>query len=74
MASETDIIVALQDAIRTALNEAAKEEIERLKHHFECRMGEVKRDMVCKIINNIDIATNHDPACEGYTVQVNIKK
>ena len=74
MASENDILIAMQEAVRKALCEAANEEIEKLMHKFECRMGEIKRDMVGKIINQIDITTNHDPACEGYTVQVHINR
>lgn len=74
MASENDIVIAMQDAIRKALCEAANEEIEKLKHKFECNMGEIKRDMIGKILNGIDIATSHDPSCAGYTVQVHINK
>jgi hypothetical protein len=74
MASENDILIAMQEAVRKALSEAANEEIEKLMHKFECRMGEIKRDMVGKIINQIDIVTSHDPSCNGYTVQVHINK
>ena len=74
MTNETDIILAMQDVVRKALSEAANEEIEKLMHRFECKMGEVKSNMIGKIINNIDIATSHNPACTGYTVQVNINK
>ena len=48
MASELDIIIALQDAVRTALCEAANEEIEKQRHRFECEMGKIKREMVGK--------------------------
>lgn len=74
MASENDILIAMQEAVRKALIEAANEEIEKLMHKFECRMGEIKRDMVGKIINQIDIVASHDPSCNGYTVQVHINK
>jgi len=74
MASENDIIIAMQEAIRSALSEAANEEIEKSMHKFECKMGDIKRDMIGKILNNIDIVTSHDPSCNGYTVQVNINK
>lgn len=74
MASENDILIAMQEAVRKSLSEAANEEIDKLMHKFECKMGEVKRDMIAKILNNIDIATCHDPSCEGYTVQVSIKR
>jgi hypothetical protein len=74
MTGENDILIAMQEVIRKALSEAANEEIEKLMHKFECKMGEVKRDMIGKILNNIDIVTNHDPSCSGYTIQVNIKR
>ena len=74
MASETDILIAMQEAVSKALSEAANEEIEKLMHKFECRIGEIKRDMIGKIINQIDISVSHDPSCAGYTVQVNINK
>lgn len=74
MASENDILIAMQEAVRKGLCEAANEEIDKLMHKFECKMGEVKRDMIAKILNSIDIATCHDPSCEGYTVQVSIKR
>ena len=74
MASENDIIITMQKAIRNALNEAANEEIEKLIHKFECKMGDIKRGMIGKILNNIDVTTSHDPDCKGYTVQVNIKR
>ena len=74
MVSENDILIAMQEAVRKALCEAANEEIEKAMHRFECKMGEIKRDMIGKIINQIDITTNHDPLCMGYTVHVNINK
>lgn len=74
MASERDIIIAMQEAVRKALSEAANEEIDKLIHRFECRMGDVKREMIGKILNSIDIATSHNPETDGYMIQVNIKK
>lgn len=74
MASENDIVIAMQQAIRKSLAEAANEEIEKLKHKFECDMGNIKRDMIGKLVSQVDIATCHDPACGNYTIQVNIKR
>ena len=74
MSIESDILKAMNEYIRKALSEAAKEEIDKLKHRFECEMGKVKREMIGKIIDNIDIVTSHDSKCIGYTVQVNINK
>ncbi len=74
MTGETDILIAMQEVIRKALSEAANEEIDRLVNRFECKMGEVKIDMIGKILNNIDIVTSNDPSCNGYTIQVNVKR
>lgn len=74
MASETDILIAMQEAVRKALSEAANEEIDKLMHRFECKMGEIKREMIGKILNEIDIATSHEPDCDRYIIQVNIKR
>lgn len=74
MTLEGEILSTMRESIRKALSEAAKEEIEKLSHRFECEMGKVKRETISKILDNVDIATSHDPDCEGYTVQVNIKR
>lgn len=74
MTLEGEILSAMKESIRKALSEAAKEEIDKLMHRFECEMGKVKRETIAKIIENIDIATNHNSMCEGYTIQVNIKR
>ena len=73
-ANENNIITAIQEAVKQTLSEAANEEIARLKHLFECRMHEVKRDVIGEIINSIDVVTSYDLACDGYTIQVNIKR
>lgn len=72
MAEQNDVIIAMQGAIRKALCEAANEEIERLKHRFECKMGEVKANMVGKLVEQIEIVSRHDPIRGMYTIQVNI--
>lgn len=74
MTLEGEILSAMQESIRKALSEAAKEEIDKLMHRFECEMGKVKRETIAKIIENIDITTKNNPMCEGYTIQVNIKR
>lgn len=74
MTLEGEILSAMRESIRKALTEAAKEEIDKLMHRFECEMGKVKRDTIAKILDNIDITTTNNPMCEGYTIQVNIKK
>ena len=74
MTLEGEIFAAMRESVRQALSEAAKEEIDKLMHRFECEMGKVKRETIAKIIENIDITTNNNPMCEGYTIQVNIKR
>ena len=72
MASERDIIIAMQEAVRTALCEAANEEIKKLIHKFECDMGAIKRDMVCKIVNQIQISSSHDLPRGEYVIQIRL--
>lgn len=71
--SDTDIMLAVQEAVRKALNEAANAEIEKMKHKFECEMGKVKSEMVGRLVNCIEIAQNNSPIGDC-TIQINIKK
>ena len=73
MADQNDVIIALQDAVRTAIAEAANEEIKRQKHRLECKLGEVKRHMIGKIVEQIQIATSHNVETNRYTIQINIR-
>ena len=72
MANEKDILIALQEAVRKALCEAANEEIAKLQHRFECEMGKVKRDMVGKIVNQIQITAMHDLPRGEYVIQLKL--
>ena len=72
MASERDIIIAMQEAVRVALCEAANEEIKKLREKFECDMGQIKREMVCKIVNQIQIAASHDLPRGEYVIQLRL--
>lgn len=74
MTDTEDIWLAVQEAIRKALNEAANAEIERLKHKFECEMGKVKNETVGKLLNGVEIATRYDLPTDNYVIQINIKK
>lgn len=74
MASENDILIAVQEAVRKALCEAANAEIEKLKHKFDCEMGKIKYETIGNILNGIDIVTKHNPIDCDYTIQINIKK
>lgn len=70
--ADTEILIALQEAVRKALSEAANEEIERQKHRFECRMGEAKRDIVAKMVNEIQITAGHILPSGEYVIQLRI--
>ena len=72
MASERDIIIALQDAVRVALCEAANEEIKKARERFECNMGQIKREMVGKIVNQIQITVSHDLPSGEYVIQLRL--
>ena len=71
--SNTDIILAMQEAMRKALAEAANAEIEKQKHRFECAMGAVKSEMIGKLVNNIQIAAKHELPNDSYTIQIVIR-
>lgn len=70
--SENDVLIALQEAVRKALVEAANEEIKKLQHRFECKMGEVKRDVVGKIVNQIQITASHTLPEHEYVIQLRL--
>lgn len=71
---DNNILVNIQEAVRTALCEEANKEIEKLRHKFECEMGKIKSEMIGRIVNQIEITTNHNPIIGECTVQINIKK
>ena len=71
MANE-DVLIVLKEAVRTALYEAANEEIKKLRDRFENEMQKTKREMVGKIVNQIQIsATNNLPGGE-YIIQLRL--
>lgn len=70
--ADTDILIALKDAVRKAISEAANAEIEKQKHRFECAMGAVKRDMVAKIVNEIQITASRDLPSGEYVIQLRL--
>ena len=72
MASERDIVIALQDAVRVALCEAANEEIKKARERFECIMGQIKREMVGKIVNQIQITAQHNLPSGEYVIQLRL--
>ena len=72
MASENDVLIAMQEAVRKALCEAANEEIKKLRDRFECEMGKIKREMVGKIVNQIQIEATHNLPNSEYVIQLRL--
>lgn len=72
MASERDIIIALQDAVRTALCEAANEEIKKAMVRFENNMGQIKHEVVGKIVNQIQITAQYNLPSGEYVIQLRL--
>jgi Zn finger protein HypA/HybF involved in hydrogenase expression len=65
-----DILLAMQEAVRKSLAEAANAEIEKQKHRFECEMGEVKSELIGKLVNNIQIKARQALPGGDYTIQI----
>lgn len=72
MSSERDIVIAMQEAMRVALCEAANDEIKKLSHKFECEMGKVKWETIAKIVNQVQIAAEHNISNEEYVIQLRL--
>lgn len=72
MASEADVLLVLKEAVRTALYEAANEEIKKLRDRFENEMQREKREMVGKIVNQIQITASHNMPCGEYVIQLRL--
>ena len=71
MANE-DILIVLREAVRTALYEAANEEIKKVRERFENEMQKTKREMVGKIVNQIQIAASHNLPNGEYVIQIRL--
>mgnify|MGYP006992138874 CR=1 FL=1 len=70
MSNTDDILIAMQEAVRKSLAEAANAEIEKQKHRFECEMGEVKSELIGKMINNIQIRAGQELPNGEYVIQI----
>jgi len=68
--ADADVLIALQDAVRRAIAEAANAEIEKQKHRFVCEMGKVKCEMVGKIVNQIQLVARRDFEGGEYIIQI----
>ena len=71
MANE-NVLAILQEAVRSAIYEAANEEIKKHKEQFEHEMQTIKRKVVNEIVNTIQIdATQNLPGGE-YVIQIRL--
>ena len=70
MTNADDILIAMQEAVRKSLTEAANAEIEKQKHRFECEMGKVKSELIGKLVNNIQIQARQALPSGDYTIQI----
>ena len=70
--ADNEILFALQDAVRKALCEAANDEINKLRERFERDMATKKREMVCKIVNEIQITAAHNLPGGEYVIQIRL--
>lgn len=72
--NDSDILIRIQEAIRQELHAEANKEIEKLKHKFECDMGNVKNEIVGNLVNAIDIITRKDDFNDNVVIQIVIKR
>lgn len=72
MASETEILMALQEAVRTALYMAANEEIKKCRERFENEMTRMKRQIVGEMVNQIQITASHSLPEGAYIIQIRL--
>ena len=71
MANE-NVLVVLQEAVRSAIYEAANEEIKKHKEQFEMEMQKTKRELVSRIVNTIQITAQHDLPRGEYVIQIRL--
>lgn len=71
MANE-NVLVVLQEAVRSAVLEAANEEIKKHREQFEAEMQKTKREMVSRIVNTIQISAQHDLPRGEYVIQIRL--
>ena len=70
MANE-NVLAVLQEAVRSAIYEAANEEIKKHKEQFELEMQTLKRQMVNEIVNTIQIQATQNLSGE-YVIQIRL--
>ena len=67
-----NVLCVLQEAVRSALFEAATEEIKKHREQFESEMLTIKREMVNKICNQLQITAQHDLPKGEYVIQIRL--
>ena len=71
MANE-NVLVVLQEAVRSAIYEAANEEIKKHREQFEQEMQKTKRELVSRMTNQIQITAMHDLPRGEYVIQIRL--
>lgn len=71
MANE-NVIAVLQEAVRSAVLEAANEEIKKHKEMFEIEMQTAKRKIVNRVVNTIQISAMQDLPGGEYVIQIRL--
>lgn len=71
MANE-NVLAVLQEAVRSAIYEAANAEIKKHKEQFELEMQNLKRGMVNEIVNTIQIQATHNLPTGEYVIQIRL--
>lgn len=67
-----NIMLVLQEAVRTALNEAANEKIKEHREQFEREMVTAKREIVGRLVNQIQIMASQSPLNSEYVIQIRL--
>ena len=67
-----NVLAVLEDAVRSAILEAANEKIKNHKAQFELEMQEVKRELVSPIVKTIQIEAMHNLPKGEYVIQIRL--
>ena len=71
MANE-NVLAVLQEAVRSAVYEAANEEIKKHREQFELEMQNAKRRVVNDIVNTIQIQAMQSLPGGEYVIQIRL--
>lgn len=66
------VIAVLEEAVRSAIHEAANEKIKEHKRLFEIEMSEAKRKIVNDIVNTIQIQAEENLHSGEYVIQIKL--